>query len=264
MLNHGQAKPPRQIGEFFKMTHHHNNRVPATRGGPNKVTAAQIEKALRLPPRLQEIGKEINARLAKVDAAFEQAENHKIAISQLLGEAKALCDEGGFEVFREKFCLGLSNSRSYELHAIAAGRKTIEQTKAETRERQTKHRAKTMAKLAEAKAKLAEIEAAEIPLVTDKSEPPSVTDKPEHRAVAAKDIALREFNEKILRLVQITRGRKPERFAETSVHTSDLLQLGSFLEKVAAAASTEAMKAEHAQLADVEQEAHAGDLEAVS
>jgi hypothetical protein len=249
-----------------KMIHHRNKRAPPANDDPNKVTAAQIEKVVGLPPRLQEIGDEINARLAKVDRALEQVENHKIAIDQLLEEAKALCDEGGFKLFKKKFCPALGKSRSYELLAIAAGKKTIEQTKAETRKRQTRHRAKTKAKLAEAKAKLAEIEAAEAerPLVTDKSKRPLVTDKPEHKAVAAKDIALREFDEKILRFVQMTRGHKPKRFAKTSVHTSDLSQLGRFLEKVAAAASTETMKAEHAQLSDAEQKAHAGDLETVS
>jgi hypothetical protein len=171
------------------MTRHHNNRVPATRGGPTKLTAAQIEKGVGLPPHLQQIGEEINARLEK-----------------LLEEAKELCDEGGFKLFKKK-------------------------------------------------------------------------------VVTAKDTALCEFNEKILRLVQMTRGRKPERFAKTSVPTSDLLQLGRFLEKVAAA--SEAMKAERAliyrvpginpsstprwrprrkaaQLSDAEQKVHAGDLEALS
>jgi hypothetical protein len=208
-----------------------------------------------LPPRLQEIGKEINARLAKADTAFEQAENHKIAINQLLEEARALCDEGGFKLFKKKFCPALGKSRSYELLAIAAGRKTIEQTKTRSRERQAKHRAKSKAKLAEAEAKLAEIEAAE-------AERPLVTDKPKRKVATAKDTALREFNEKILRLVQMTRGQRPKRFAKTSVQASDLSQLGRFLAEVAA--SAEAMNAEHAQLSDVEEEAHAGDLEAVS
>ena len=231
-----------------------------------KVTAAEIKKAVGpggLPPRLHEIGKEINARLAKADTAFEQAENHKIAINQLLEEARAFCDEGGFKLFKKKFCPTLGKSRSYELLAIAAGRKTIEQTKTRSRQRQAKHRAKSRAKLAEAEAKLAEIQAAE-------AERPLVTDKPEHKVATAKDTALREFNEKILRLVQMTRRQRPERFAKTSVPASDLLRLGRFLTEVAAAASgarvkvdasAEAIKAEHT---DAEEQAHAGDVEAVS
>jgi hypothetical protein len=89
----------------------------------------------------------------------------------------------------------------------------------------------------------------------------------ESKAVTARDIALREFNEHTLRLVQMTRGHKPERFAKTSVWVSNLLHLGSFLSEVAAAArvevdaSADVMKAKYA---DAEQKAHAGDLEAVS
>jgi hypothetical protein len=60
----------------------------------------------------------------------------------------------------------------------------------------------------------------------------------------------------------MTRGHRPERFAKTSVDVPDLSQFGRFLEKVAAA--SEALKAERAQLSDVEQEAHAGDLQAAS
>jgi hypothetical protein len=81
----------------------------------------------------------------------------------------------------------------------------------------------------------------------------------EAKAVTARDIALREFNEKILRLVQMTRGHKPGRFAKTSVPVSSLLHLCRFLTEAAAAASAEAIKAEH-----VEAEQHARDLEAVS
>jgi ParB-like nuclease domain len=86
------------------------------------------------------------------------------------------------------------------------------------------------------------------------------------KALISRNIALREFNEKILRLVQMTRGHRPERFAKTSVPASDLSQLGRFLAEVAAVrvevdASAEVMKAEHAQLSDAE---HARGSEVVS
>ena len=88
----------------------------------------------------------------------------------------------------------------------------------------------------------------------------------EGKAVNAKDIALCEFNEKVLRLVQLTRGQEPQRFAKTSVHASDLSELGRFLAEVAAMrvevdASAEVMKADHAQLSDAE---HAPGSEVVS
>jgi ParB-like nuclease domain len=57
-----------------------------------------------------------------------------------------------------------------------------------------------------------------------------------HKAVSAKDIAVDEFDVHVLRLVQMIRGgRKPERFAKTSVSTSDLSSLGRFLAEVAEA-----------------------------
>jgi hypothetical protein len=47
----------------------------------------------------------------------------------------------GFEAFHSKFCPELGQSRTYELLAIAAGTKTVEQLRAETRERVARHRA---------------------------------------------------------------------------------------------------------------------------
>jgi hypothetical protein len=66
----------------------------------------------------------------------------------------------------------------------------------------------------------------------------------------------------------MTRGREPERFAQTSVPFSALSQLARFLTEVAAAsgaraeldASAETTKTEHA---DAERQAHAGDVKAV-
>ena len=83
----------------------------------------------------------------------------------------------------------------------------------------------------------------------------------EGKAVTARDIALREFNEKILRLVQMTRGHKPGRFAKTSVPARNLVQLGRFLAEVADAASAEAMNTEQVQLSDAK---HARSSEVVA
>jgi ParB-like nuclease domain len=52
-------------------------------------------------------------------------------------------------------------------------------------------------------------------------------------AVNAKDIALDEFTGHVLRLLQMTKKAKPERFAKTGVNASDLSQLGHFLTEVA-------------------------------
>lgn len=57
-----------------------------------KFTAAQIETDC--PLRLQQIGHEITERLAKADAQAQDANDHLIAIEQLLTEAMTLCDGG--------------------------------------------------------------------------------------------------------------------------------------------------------------------------
>jgi uncharacterized Zn finger protein (UPF0148 family) len=106
--------------------------------GVTKLTAAQIEKGC--PARLQAIGQEITARLAKADKKTQEANDHLIAVNQLLAEAKRLCDSGGFQKFRELFCPQLGKSQAYAMLAIAAGRKTIEQHRSEERERKQKTR----------------------------------------------------------------------------------------------------------------------------
>ncbi len=104
-----------------------------------KLTAEQIEK--ECPARLQQIGKEIRQRIAKAERQAELAQNHLIAVDQLLAEAKTMCDEGGFEKFRESFCPQLGKSQAYALLAIAAGKKTLAEHRADERERKRRTRA---------------------------------------------------------------------------------------------------------------------------
>jgi hypothetical protein len=67
--------------------------------------------------------------------------------------------------------------------------------------------------------------------------------KPEHKGVSAKDTALDEFDGHVLRLLQMVKNAKPERFAKTGVPGSGLSELSRFLAEVAgavkAASSTE-------------------------
>ena len=49
------------------------------------------------------------------------------SIEHLIKDAEALCDADGFEAFKKSYCDELSKSRTYELLAISAGRKTIEE-----------------------------------------------------------------------------------------------------------------------------------------
>ena len=77
--------------------------------------------------------------------------------------------------------------------------------------------------------------------------------KPQRKAVSAVDSALVEFDAHVLRLLKMTRGRNPERFAKSAVPPSDLQILAHYLIQVShdgarndAAASADAMKAKHA------------------
>jgi hypothetical protein len=105
----------------------------------HKLTAAQILKDC--PARLQQIGREITERLKKADKQTQLADDHVIAVNELLAEAKELCDSEGFNAFREKYCPTLGRSRAYAVLAIAAGKKTVEQDRAESRARQANKRA---------------------------------------------------------------------------------------------------------------------------
>ena len=112
--------------------------------------------APRRKPSLNELGKQIAARvkiMRDYDAAAEKKAGHELRKAQderdtihnvLLVQARAKCKEAGesFEKFRKQYCPDLSRSRLYAVLAIADGRKTVEQDRAEKRESVAKSRAK--------------------------------------------------------------------------------------------------------------------------
>ena len=105
-----------------------------------KFTAAEIEGE-QCPKFLLNLGRQIGAHLDRARKAEEKADQHYIAVLQLLEKAKQNCDAGGFAAFQEKFCPDLGRSRAYELKAIATGKKSIEDIRASSRERQARCRA---------------------------------------------------------------------------------------------------------------------------
>jgi hypothetical protein len=93
--------------------------------------------------RLEQIGREITARVEKLDKLGAKAVDHVDSIDCLLVEAEKLCEtREAFEAFKRKHCAELGRSRTYELLAIKDGRKSREEIRALTRARVAKHRAR--------------------------------------------------------------------------------------------------------------------------
>ena len=132
------------------------------KGNSNKKASAKAEKAeaeakqATAKAELEELGKQIAARVKirqHYDAAAQEKAGRELRKAQderdtirnvLLGQARAKCKEAGesFEKFRKQYCPDLSRSRLYTVLAIADGRKTVEQDRAEKRESVAKSRAK--------------------------------------------------------------------------------------------------------------------------
>ena len=132
------------------------------KGNRSKKASAEAKRAEAEAKRatakaeLEGLGKEIAARvkiMRDYDAAAEEKAGHELRKAQderdtihnvLLLQARAKCKEAGesFEKFRKQYCSDLSRSRLYAVLAIADGRKTVEQDRAEKRESVAKSRAK--------------------------------------------------------------------------------------------------------------------------
>jgi hypothetical protein len=113
--------------------------VPAATVEP-KFTAEMVEGDC--PKVLCDLGKQIAVHLEKARKSEERAEQHRITAGQLLESAINSCDEAGFDAFLKKFCPDLGRSRVYELKSIAAGKKSLDDVRAATRNRVSRHRAK--------------------------------------------------------------------------------------------------------------------------
>ena len=89
---------------------------------------------------LEQLGKEIVARIELAKKARDKADDHERAAGLRLIEAH---DKTGatFPDFLQKFCPSLKKSRAYQLIAIAGGKTTVEAERTKTAERVRKHRA---------------------------------------------------------------------------------------------------------------------------
>jgi hypothetical protein len=90
---------------------------------------------------LHDIGREIRARVEKLNQLGGKTVDMVDSINHLLDDARKLCDEAGFEAFKKSCCPELGQSRVYELLAIKEGRKTLEEIREAGRLRVAKHRA---------------------------------------------------------------------------------------------------------------------------
>jgi hypothetical protein len=192
--------------------------VPGAQEGTTaepKFTAEQVET--KCPERLRDIGKLIAARLEKIDKQIEQAENHSISVNQLITQAKALCDEGGFNAFREKFFPNLGKSRVYELLAIGTSKKSVEEVKARTRARVAKYRAnKAASSVSVTVTDNSELEMPGVP--TKGCEPEQMPEPAKPRsAVAPGDEALRAFTVQVLELSHLYQLEQVDGFSPSLI-----------------------------------------------
>jgi hypothetical protein len=219
--------------------------TPPQRTEP-KVTAAQIEKGC--PARLQLIGEEITKRFNEAQEQAKLLDDQVIELNKLIAEAKELCDSGGFAAFWEKFFPNLRKSRVYELLAIANNKKSVEETRASTRERVAKHRAnQAAASFSVTVTEKLEQETLGAATEGDGLETTTIvleqTPQPaQRRSVAPGDEALIDFSLRVGDLIRRTRNKEAERFANTSVTAEDLAKLGKFLTYLAALKNSEAVK----------------------
>jgi hypothetical protein len=204
-----------------------------------KFTAAQIEA--ECPPRLQQIGNEIKERLEKARKYHQQAEDHLIAVNARIIEAKSLCDDGGFNKFRERFCPQLGKSQAYVLHAIRSGKRTLAQVRAQETDRKRRTRARQKAVRTNSGTVPEKPEDALSGPNEDETLVEDAPLAPEHTPRAAKprsksatdDQTLLDFSARVMDLIRTTNNRDIGRFAKTSVKADKLAQLGKFLTDIA-------------------------------
>ena len=189
---------------------------------------------------MREIAKEIKERLSKADKQTEQARNHLIAVNQLLAEAKGLCDEEGFNKFREMFCPQLGRSQAYSLMAIATGKMTIAEHRAQERDRKRKTRAnkKTAPANSGTVPENSKLRQQEVTPITGK-DAPAVPEQPLEDANTTSAISPRDqlafnFTSAFLELNRVTKNRDATRFVKAHVEADDLARVGSLLIDLAA------------------------------
>ena len=165
---------------------------------PLRLTAAQIKT--HCPAHLQDLGKRIAAHYDKLVQCEGKAEQHKIAMSQLLLQAKEACDKDGFAAFRKRFCPNLGKSRAHELLQIASGKKTIKEVRAATAERVKRHRAAKTVAAPEASTPKPSVTVTDDPEVSAAKRKAEFADTPKINRGSAQEATVEEAEAEVKRL----------------------------------------------------------------
>jgi hypothetical protein len=204
----------------------------------HKVTAAEVED--NCPEDLQNLAREINALIERMDKQVEHVKDQSVTVDQLLTQAKKRCDKGGFKAFREKFFPDMGKSRFYELLQVATDKRSLKEIRAITRERVAKHRANKANSVTVTEKPSSIPKPDEAPCVVS-GQTPEPAAKP-RSAVKSKDEALSKFTDVVLELVRRTTNRKAKHFTGTGVPARSLATLGKFLSDLAILKKADASK----------------------
>ncbi len=195
------------------------------------VTADQVQTDC--PDLLQNLAKRIEVHLEKASKYKEKADQHYRTVGQYLAEAQQACDEGGFKAFRERFFPQLGKSRVHELLQIATNKKSVEEVRAGTLERVTRHRANKASSVTVTEKPNECEEPKNIPsrAVEDtvaQPKPASEGTKP-GRTIDPGDESVSNFTTVVMELVRLTQKKQPDHFAKSAVPTHELSRVATLL-----------------------------------
>jgi hypothetical protein len=207
-----------------------------------KFIAAEIKTARKYEAAAKE----------KAGVDLEKANNHWIAATQRLAEARKLCAEAkiSFKEFKEKWAPDISRATLYRVIAIGSGKLTIEEQRKEWREEkqaakekkesQKKESQKKESSETEAKPKLSgqataekeQVDAVIAKLPASWETPPEKAEQEPPAPSPEEASALSQFEEGVELLRKIV-THPAAKFAVTYISSADLASVADFLKQVA-------------------------------
>jgi hypothetical protein len=199
-----------------------------------KVTADEVDQ--NCPSELQGLAERIIAHLEKAEQYKDKAEQHRRSAGQCLAEAQKVCNVGGFKAFREKFFPQLQKSRVYQLLQIATDKKSVEEVRADTRERVQRSRANKAASATVAESSVSTAEPQANPDSAAEAhdfDKKSIDATKPMSGISPADYQLFRFTTAFVELARVTERRQANRFAKTAASADDLARVGELLSRVA-------------------------------